>query len=100
MARLHWLSPRRAVATIPGISVAFGQPISHRIEHMVSGAKANLAVKIFGTDLPEAFQVTNCVEERGHGRGSVAREPVVLPSGRRFPCTRSNESSTAQSHWS
>ena len=42
---------RKAVATIPGVQVAFGQPISHRIDHMISGSKTNLAVKIFGPDL-------------------------------------------------
>ncbi len=42
---------RRAVATIPGTSVSFGQPISHRIDHMISGSKTNLAIKIFGPDL-------------------------------------------------
>lgn len=42
---------RRAVAMIPGVSVSFGQPISHRIDHMISGSKTNLAVKVFGPDL-------------------------------------------------
>lgn len=42
---------RRAVATIPGTAVSFGQPISHRIDHMISGSKTNLAVKVFGPDL-------------------------------------------------
>jgi CzcA family heavy metal efflux pump len=42
---------RGAVATIPGVNVSFGQPISHRIDHMISGSKSNLAVKIFGPDL-------------------------------------------------
>ena len=42
---------RRAVVTIPGAQVSFGQPISHRIDHMISGSKSNLAVKIFGPDL-------------------------------------------------
>jgi CzcA family heavy metal efflux pump len=42
---------RQAVATIPGVQVSFGQPISHRIDHMISGSKTNLAVKIFGPDL-------------------------------------------------
>ena len=42
---------RRAVALIPGVAVTFGQPISHRIDHMISGSKTNLAVKIFGPDL-------------------------------------------------
>ena len=42
---------RRAVATIPGAAVSFGQPISHRIDHMISGSRSSLAVKIFGPDL-------------------------------------------------
>lgn len=42
---------REAVATLPGAQVTFGQPISHRIDHMISGSKTNLAVKIFGPDL-------------------------------------------------
>jgi len=42
---------RRAVATLPGAAVSFGQPISHRIDHMISGSRSNLAVKIFGLDL-------------------------------------------------
>ncbi len=42
---------RTAVATIPGANVSFGQPISHRIDHMISGSKSNLAVKVFGPNL-------------------------------------------------
>ncbi len=42
---------RENAASIPGLSVAVGQPISHRIEHMVSGVRANLAIKIYGTDI-------------------------------------------------
>jgi CzcA family heavy metal efflux pump len=42
---------RQAVSMIPGAAVSFGQPISHRIDHMISGSKANLAVKLFGPDL-------------------------------------------------
>ncbi len=42
---------RREVSTIPGVTVSFGQPISHRIDHMISGSKTNLAVKVFGPDL-------------------------------------------------
>jgi Cu/Ag efflux pump CusA len=42
---------RRAVAPLPGAAVSFGQPISHRIDHMISGSRSNLAVKIFGPDL-------------------------------------------------
>lgn len=42
---------RRDVAAIPGTNVTLGQPIGHRIDHMLSGTRANIAVKIFGPDL-------------------------------------------------
>ncbi|NOT32797.1 MAG: efflux RND transporter permease subunit [Candidatus Eisenbacteria bacterium] len=42
---------RKSVAALPGAQVSFGQPISHRIDHMISGSKSSLAVKIFGPDL-------------------------------------------------
>jgi copper/silver efflux system protein len=44
---------RAQAASIPGLAVAVGQPISHRIEHLVSGVRANLAVKIYGADLEQ-----------------------------------------------
>ncbi len=42
---------RSAFSQIPGLNIAIGQPISHRIDHMLSGTRANIAVKIFGADL-------------------------------------------------
>ncbi|HSR68386.1 MAG TPA: efflux RND transporter permease subunit [Acidobacteriota bacterium] len=42
---------RNQLALIPGTQIAIGQPISHRIDHMLSGTQAAVAVKLFGPDL-------------------------------------------------
>ena len=42
---------RRGFAGLPGTNVTIGQPISHRIDHMLSGTRANIAVQVFGDDL-------------------------------------------------
>lgn len=54
---------RDAVTMVPGASVSFGQPISHRIDHMISGSKSNLAVKVFGAELGDIRQVTGEIEQ-------------------------------------
>ncbi len=42
---------RRDLEAVPGAAITIGQPIEHRIDHMLSGTRANLAVKLFGPDL-------------------------------------------------
>jgi Cu/Ag efflux pump CusA len=74
---------RRAVATIPGVSVTFGQPITHRIDHMISGSKANLAVKIFGPDLSVLRRLASAAEEILSGVSGVVdlsnQEQATVP---------------------
>ncbi len=53
---------RQKVSLLPGTNVTIGQPISHRIDHMLSGTRANIAVKIFGDDLQTLRQLGSQVQ--------------------------------------
>jgi CzcA family heavy metal efflux pump len=53
---------RRRLSIVPGMNITIGQPISHRIDHMLSGTRANIAVKIFGDDLPALRSIAKQVE--------------------------------------
>ena len=48
---------RSRLAMVPGVVTSVGQPLEHRIDHMVSGTQADLAIKIFGPDLGKMFRV-------------------------------------------
>lgn len=54
---------RHRMAEIPGVSVEVGSPITHRIDAMLSGTRANIAIKLFGTDLNRMFAVVNQIKE-------------------------------------
>jgi len=50
---------RETLARIPGIASTVGQPLGHRIDHMISGTRANIAIKLFGNDLNKMFLLGN-----------------------------------------
>ncbi len=56
---------------IPGANITIGQPISHRIDHMLSGTRANVAVKIFGDDLYKLRDIAEKVRESMSGVSGV-----------------------------
>lgn len=53
---------RTKLSAVPGINITLGQPIAHRIDHMLSGTRANIAVKVFGDDLPKLFEIGKNIE--------------------------------------
>ena len=53
---------RSRLAAIPGVVTSVGQPLGHRIDHMVSGTQATIAIKVFGTDLSRLFLIGNQVK--------------------------------------
>ena len=55
---------RRKLSTISGANIEIGQPISHRIDAMLSGTQANIAIKLFGDDLNRMFQLGNEIKQK------------------------------------
>lgn len=53
---------RETLARIPGIAFTVGQPLGHRIDHMLSGTRANIAIKLFGNDLNKMFLIANQIK--------------------------------------
>ncbi|WP_278585367.1 efflux RND transporter permease subunit [Coprobacter fastidiosus] len=53
---------RKKLGSLPGVNVEIGQPISHRIDAMLSGTQAKIAIKLFGDDLNKMFSLGNQIK--------------------------------------
>ncbi|MGK0314943.1 MAG: CzcA family heavy metal efflux pump [Saprospiraceae bacterium] len=58
---------RSKLSIVPGANITIGQPIAHRIDHMLSGTRANIAIKIFGEDLNRLFTTGNDIKRAIEG---------------------------------
>ena len=63
---------RRSLIGIPGTNITIGQPIGHRIDHMLSGTRASIAIKLFGPDLYELRRLAEAI------RASIQTVPGIV----------------------
>lgn len=62
---------RTRLRTLPGVNIEIGQPISHRIDAMLSGTKAGIAVKVFGPDLTQLHAIGMQIKQATQGIDGV-----------------------------
>ncbi len=74
---------RESLAVIPGVSTNVGQPISHRIDHLQSGVRAQIAVKLFGDDLgtlrSKAEEIRNVIAAVPGATDVLIEKQVLIP---------------------
>lgn len=63
---------RRQLGILKGVNIEIGQPISHRIDAMLSGTRANIAIKLFGNDLNKLFQIGTQIKSAISGIEGIA----------------------------
>ena len=74
---------RANLATIEGVFVNVGQPISHRLDHLLSGVRAQIAIKVFGSDLAvlraKSAEIRNALEGTGGLVDLQVEQQVLIP---------------------
>lgn len=63
---------RKKLAVLPGVNIEIGGPISHRIDAMLSGTKANIAIKLFGSDLNKMYEIGQKIKTSISGVEGIA----------------------------
>ena len=63
---------RQKLAVLPGVNIEIGGPISHRIDAMLSGTKANIAIKLFGSDLNKMYEIGQKIKTSISGVEGIA----------------------------
>lgn len=63
---------RQRLGELKGVNIEIGQPISHRIDAMLSGTKANIAIKLFGNDLNKLYNIGGQIKEAIQGINGIA----------------------------
>jgi len=63
---------RKKLSTIAGANIEIGQPISHRIDAMLSGTQASIAIKLFGDDLSKMYLIGNQIKDAIHDVNGIA----------------------------
>ncbi len=63
---------REKLAVLPGVNIEIGGPISHRIDAMLSGTKANIAIKLFGSDLNRMYEIGQKIKTSISGVEGIA----------------------------
>lgn len=73
---------RQKLATIPGANIELGQPISHRIDAMLSGTEAQIAIKLFGDDLNRLYSIGSQIKNGITGVEGVVDANIEQQIGR------------------
>jgi CzcA family heavy metal efflux pump len=77
---------RDGLAVIPGVNISVGQPISHRLDHLQSGVRAQIAVKLFGEDLStlrsKAEEIRNAMQTVEGATDVQIEKQVLIPQVR------------------